>query len=53
MIKNPELTAKKEQESEMSSTGAMLGLDPSSRQRLIGLAGQKKATNPFLKIIES
>ncbi|EKT0284702.1 phage terminase small subunit P27 family, partial [Escherichia coli] len=23
------------------------------RQRLIGLAGQKKATNPFLKIIES
>ncbi|EHY9856676.1 phage terminase small subunit P27 family, partial [Escherichia coli] len=22
-------------------------------QRLIGLAGQKKATNPFLKIIES
>ncbi|NUV02669.1 hypothetical protein MS6207_00801 [Escherichia coli] len=52
-VKNPELTAKKEQESEMSSTGAMLGLDPSSRQRLIGLAGQKKATNPFLKIIES
>ena len=45
--------AKKEQESEMSSTGAMLGLDPSSRQRLIGLAGKKKATNPFLKIIES
>lgn len=36
----------------MSSTGAMLGLDPSSRQRLIGLAG-RKATNPFLKIIES
>ncbi|EFF2406718.1 phage terminase small subunit P27 family, partial [Escherichia coli] len=30
-----------------------LGLDPSSRQRLIGLAGKKKATNPFLKIIES
>ncbi len=52
-VKNPELTAKKEQESEMNSTGAMLGLDPSSRQRLIGLAGQKKATNPFLKIIES
>ncbi|MFT9958635.1 phage terminase small subunit P27 family, partial [Salmonella enterica] len=50
MVKNPELTAKKEQESEMSSTGAMLGLDPSSRQRLIGLAGKKKATNPFLTI---
>lgn len=53
MIKNPELTAKKEQESEMSSTGSMLGLDPSSRQRLIGLAGQKKGTNPFLKMINS
>ncbi|MGY0161681.1 phage terminase small subunit P27 family [Edwardsiella tarda] len=52
-VKNPELTAKKEQESEMSSTGSMLGLDPSSRQRLIGLAGQKKASNPFLKMIES
>lgn len=52
-IKNPELTAKKEQESEMSSTGSMLGLDPSSRQRLIGLAGQKKISNPFLKMINS
>ncbi|EQY91140.1 phage small terminase subunit [Escherichia coli UMEA 3318-1] len=50
MVKNPELTAKKEQESEMSSTGAMLGLDPSSRQRLIGLAGQKKATKPRRRI---
>ncbi len=27
-IKNPDLTAKKEQESEMDRTGAMLGLDP-------------------------
>lgn len=52
-IKNPELTAKKEQESEMSSTGSMLGLDPSSRQRLIGLAGQKKTSNPFLKMIST
>lgn len=52
-VKNPELTAKKEQESEMSSTGGMLGLDPSSRQRLIGLAGAKKPTNPFLKIINA
>ena len=50
-IKNPELTAKKEQESEMSSTGSMLGLDPSSRQRLVGLAGKKKNDNPFLKMI--
>ena len=52
-IKNPELTAKKEQESEMSSTGSMLGLDPSSRQRLVGLAGKKQASNPFLKMINS
>ncbi|ERK13014.1 phage terminase small subunit P27 family [Serratia fonticola] len=52
-VKNPELTAKKEQQSEMDSTGAMLGLDPSSRQRLIGLAGQKKSSNPFIKLITS
>uniref|UniRef100_UPI001BD14F2E phage terminase small subunit P27 family n=1 Tax=Providencia rettgeri TaxID=587 RepID=UPI001BD14F2E len=44
-IKNPDLTTKKEQESEMDRTGAMLGLDPSSRQRLIGMAGQKKQDN--------
>ncbi|WP_413496436.1 phage terminase small subunit P27 family, partial [Morganella psychrotolerans] len=52
-IKNPDLTAKKEQESEMDRTGAMLGLDPGSRQRLIGMAGQKKQENPFLRIITS
>lgn len=40
-IKNPELTAKKERESEMSSTGSMLGLDPSSRQRLVGTARER------------
>lgn len=52
-IKNPQLTAKKEQESEMSSTGGMLGLDPSSRSRLIGLAGKAKKENPFTKMITS
>ncbi|MCW7549208.1 phage terminase small subunit P27 family [Photorhabdus sp. APURE] len=52
-IKNPELTAKKEQESEMSTTGSMLGLDPSSRQRLIGVAGKAKVENPFIRIITS
>ncbi len=26
----------------MSSTGSMLGLDPSSRQRPVGLAGKKR-----------
>ncbi|MDE9566397.1 phage terminase small subunit P27 family [Xenorhabdus bovienii] len=52
-IKNPELTAKKEQQSEMDTTGAMLGLDPSSRQRLIGVAGQAKMDNPFIRMISS
>lgn len=46
-VKNPELTAKKEQESELNTTGALLGLDPSSRQRLIGLATKEKSNNPF------
>ncbi|EQB97780.1 phage terminase small subunit P27 family, partial [Photorhabdus temperata] len=53
LIKNPELTAKKEQESEMSATGSMLGLDPSSRQRLMGAAGKAKTENPFIRIITS
>lgn len=53
MIKNPELTAKKEQESEMNTTGAALGLDPASRQRLIGAAGRQQSTNPFLKVINN
>lgn len=49
-IKNPALTAKKEQESEMNSTGALLGLDPSSRQRLLGLSSKKEKRNPFLNL---
>ncbi|PHM64274.1 terminase [Xenorhabdus sp. KJ12.1] len=52
-IKNPELTAKKEQQAEMDTTGSMLGLDPSSRQRLIGAAGQAKTDNPFMRMIAS
>ncbi|MBD2814101.1 phage terminase small subunit P27 family [Xenorhabdus sp. Flor] len=52
-VKNPDLTAKKEQESEMDRTGAMLGLDPSSRQRLIGAAGKAKTDNPFMRMISS
>lgn len=53
LIKNPELTAKKEQQSEMDTTGSMLGLDPSSRQRLMGAAGKAKTENPFIRIITS
>ncbi|MBD2812326.1 phage terminase small subunit P27 family, partial [Xenorhabdus sp. Vera] len=52
-VKNPDLTAKKEQESEMDRAGAMLGLDPSSRQRLIGAAGKAKTDNPFIRMISS
>ena len=46
-LQRSELTAKKEQESELNTTGALLGLDPSSRQRLIGLATKEKSNNPF------
>lgn len=52
-VKNPQLTAMKEHSSEMSTTGSMLGLDPSARSRLIGLAGKGKNENPFIKMITS
>lgn len=45
VIKNPALTAANEAVRQMATFGALLGLDPSSRSRLIG-AG-KKAANPF------
>ena len=32
-------------------TGSLLGLDPSSRQRLIGLVGKAKIENPFIRMI--
>lgn len=49
-IKNPALTAAKEAMSQMVTFGAMLGLDPSSRSRLIG--GKKaKANNPFADLV--
>lgn len=53
VIKNPAVTAKKEQESEMTTTGSLLGFDPTSRQRLTGKAGQQKTNNPFLQLISS
>lgn len=52
-VKNPQLTAMKEHSSELSTTGSMLGLDPSARSRLIGLAGKGKTDNPFMKMINS
>lgn len=49
-IKNPALTAAKEAMSQMVTFGALLGLDPSSRSRLIG--GKKTRTNnPFADLI--
>ncbi|SHM77518.1 phage terminase small subunit P27 family [Phytopseudomonas punonensis] len=49
-MKNPALTAAKEAMSQMVTFGAMLGLDPSSRSRLIG--GKKaKANNPFADLV--
>ena len=51
-IKNPQLTVKKEQESEMNATGSRLGLDPSSRSRLVGMAAleQPQSDNLFLQV---
>lgn len=49
-IKNPALTAAKEAMAQMVTTGALLGLDPSSRSRLT--SGKKnKTTNPFADLI--
>lgn len=49
-IKNPALTALAEAAKQMVTFGSMLGLDPASRQRLIG-GGNKKVDNPFGKLI--
>lgn len=49
-VKNPALTALNESAKQMASFGAMLGLDPGSRQRMVG-GGNKKADNPFGKLI--
>ena len=48
-VKNPAATALKEAVSMMATYGGMLGLDPSSRQRLIGPKG-KKNNNPFAEL---
>jgi len=48
-VKNPALTALNEAMKQMASFGGMLGLDPSSRSRLIG-AGKKTSKNPFTNL---
>ena len=45
-IKNPALTAANEALRQIAMFGGMLGLDPSSRQRIIG-AGNKSGANEF------
>ena len=51
-IKNPALTGINEAMKQMATFGAMLGLDPSSRQRLPGL-GKKEKTNSFASVLDT
>ena len=48
--KNPACTVANETMKQVSSFGALLGLDPASRQRLIG-AGPEKKENPFSRLL--
>jgi len=49
-IKNPALTALNEAGKQMIAFGSLLGLDPASRQRLVG-AGKKQGNNAFGALI--
>ena len=51
LMKNPAATAINEATRQMVSVGSLLGLDPSSRQRLTG-AGNGKQQNPFADLIK-
>lgn len=46
-IKNPAVTVVNEATNQMMKFGALLGLDPSSRQRLSGAAKDNTPSNPF------
>ena len=50
IVKNPALTAVNEASKQMASFGAMLGLDPSSRGRLMGGPPEKKK-NQFAEVL--
>lgn len=50
-IKNPALTALNEAVRQMVTLGSVLGLDPSSRQRLTGNPDKKK-TNSFASVLD-
>ena len=47
VIKNPAVTVVNEATNQMMKFGALLGLDPSSRQRLSGAAKNQAPNNPF------
>lgn len=49
-MKNPALTAANETMRQMVTFGSLLGLDPSSRTRLIG-GNKEKETNPFSDLL--
>lgn len=49
-IKNPAVTVVNEATTQMMKFGALLGLDPSSRQRLSGAAKDNTPSNPFGRI---
>lgn len=49
-IKNPALTALNEADKQMIAFGSLLGLDPASRQRLVG-AGKRQGNNQFGELI--
>lgn len=51
LAKNPALTAINEAMKQMTMFGSMLGLDPSSRQRLTGNQDKKK-TNSFASVLD-
>ncbi|OOH89528.1 terminase [Pasteurellaceae bacterium 15-036681] len=51
LSKNPAFTVLNEAMKQMSTFGALLGLDPSSRQRLIGKADEQHA-NPFAELLQ-
>ena len=51
LVKNPAVTAVKEASAMMATYGGMLGLDPSSRQRLVGGGKKKDACNPFAALL--
>lgn len=50
--KNPALSAANEALRQMQSLGAVLGLDPANRSRIIAPGGKKAAANPFADLMK-